>query len=76
MKCIFCEKESTNFKKVPNRNRFVYLCKEHYNTKTSGEIYEEYVKQNEKPKFICQVCNKEFKSRIALLGHSRGHKEK
>jgi len=41
-KCLFCEKEGTQSRKVPNRDVMVDLCDEHYNDKTSGELLEFY----------------------------------
>ena len=40
--CLFCKEDAVHQKKVPNRDKIVGLCDEHYNDKTSGEILEFY----------------------------------
>ena len=45
-------------------------------TLTRPELKSQAVAQAQEGEFVCEVCDKSFNKRIALIGHSRKHKNK
>ena len=56
------------------------LSMEHYLAKgftlTRPDLKSQAVAQAQEGEFVCEVCDKRFNKRIALIGHSRKHKNK